>query len=199
MEHPASPFYGEETLNDLLAKDLRRGLYVQEEALDTISWDEENNPSKKYHPTIHYPDAFLDEDQNDENSAEELLHEEGGYLATFEYASSSDTVEIYLKEMSVVPLLTVDEEISLAKRIEQGRAAQYELLQSNGKTSPEKRHLLEETTHDGSLARDHIIKANTRLVVSIAKRYMGRGVPFLDLIQEGNLGLMKAVEKFEYR
>jgi RNA polymerase primary sigma factor len=109
-----------------------------------------------------------------------------------------DTVEIYLKEMSRVALLKVDEEISLAKRIQGGKEARLELADLPPRNSSAERIVLEATIEDGRLARDHIIKANTRLVVSIAKRYIGHGVPFLDLIQEGNLGLMKAVEKYDY-
>jgi RNA polymerase primary sigma factor len=95
-------------------------------------------------------------------------------------------------------LLSNDEEVTLAKKIEQGRAAKV-TLQNNGHHSADERVCLEEVLHEGVDARDHLIRANTRLVVSIAKKYIGRGVPFLDLIQEGNLGLMKAVEKFEYQ
>ena len=108
-----------------------------------------------------------------------------------------DTVEIYLKEMSRVPLLTSEEEVSIAQRIQKGREAHLELVASPTRDNSEKYHMLEEIIEDGRLAREHIIKANTRLVVSIAKRYIGHGVPFLDLIQEGNLGLMKAVEKYD--
>jgi len=111
--------------------------------------------------------------------------------------SSDDTVGLYLKEMSRVPLLTVSEELDLAMRIESGRQAKVELLRMTGRKRTLERARLEALVEDGLLARDHLIKANTRLVVSIAKRYMGRGVPFLDLIQEGNLGLMKAVEKYD--
>lgn len=113
--------------------------------------------------------------------------------------SSDDTVGLYLKEMSRVPLLNVEEELDLAKRIERGKDARRDLNRSNGSTSSTRRVELENSIFDGQLAREHLIKANTRLVVSIAKRYIGRGVPFLDLIQEGNLGLMKAVEKYEYQ
>ena len=112
---------------------------------------------------------------------------------------SDDTVEIYLKEMSQVPLLSVEEEVALAKRIEAGRKGKSQLAKGNGRIKAKKRAQLEATITDGLLAREHIIKANTRLVVSIAKKYIGHGVPFLDLIQEGNLGLMKAVEKFDYK
>ncbi len=113
--------------------------------------------------------------------------------------SSDDTIGLYLKEMSRVPLLRLEEEQSLAKRIESGKTARKELARLNGSTPARKKVELEQVIEDGVLAREHLIKANTRLVVSIAKRYIGRGVPFLDLIQEGNLGLMKAVEKYEYQ
>lgn len=110
-----------------------------------------------------------------------------------------DNLEMYLREMSIYPLLTHQEEIDIAIRIEHGRAAQTALARMNGGSNKKKRRLLEIAITDGSRARDQIIKANTRLVVSVAKKYMGCGIPFLDLIQEGNLGLMRAVEKFEYR
>jgi RNA polymerase primary sigma factor len=110
-----------------------------------------------------------------------------------------DTVGLYLKEMSTVPLLNMAQEVDLAKRIEAGKKARRQLNKTNGQTPPAKYAELQEVIEDGRLAREHLIKANTRLVVSIAKKYMGRGVPFLDLIQEGNLGLMKGVSKFDYR
>lgn len=113
--------------------------------------------------------------------------------------SSDDTVGLYLKEMARVPLLTTEEEVELAMRLEAGNAAREELARHDGHLDEETRRALEAIVEDGRAARDHLIKANTRLVVSIAKRYIGRGVHFLDLIQEGNLGLMKAVEKFDYK
>ena len=113
--------------------------------------------------------------------------------------SSDDTIGLYLKEMSRVPLLSIEEELCLARRIEAGKQARQELGTTNGRTAVRRRRELNQVMEDGLLAREHLIKANTRLVVSIAKRYIGRGVPFLDLIQEGNLGLMKAVEKYEYQ
>ena len=112
--------------------------------------------------------------------------------------SSDDTIGLYLKEMSRVPLLGLNEETEIARRVEDGRASKKELDRSNGSCPPDRKLLLQSLIEDGILAREHLIKANTRLVVSVAKRYVGRGVPFLDLIQEGNLGLMKAVEKFDY-
>ena len=119
-------------------------------------------------------------------------------FSNLENISSDDTIGLYLKEMSRVPLLTMEEELDIAQRIELGRNSKKELDRSNGSTPIDRKIILEGEIEDGLLARDHLIKANTRLVVSVAKRYIGRGVPFLDLIQEGNLGLMKAVEKFDY-
>jgi RNA polymerase primary sigma factor len=113
--------------------------------------------------------------------------------------STDDTVGLYLKEMARVPLLTNEQEVDLAKRIERGGKAEQVLERMPGNASLRRRAELQGHLEDARAAREHIIKANTRLVVSIAKKYMGRGVPFLDLIQEGNLGLMKAVEKFDYR
>jgi len=117
--------------------------------------------------------------------------------------SSDDTVGLYLKEMARVPLLNNQEEVTLARSLKQGIKARRELarLGNNGKgrnMHDEKRAELMLLVEEGRAAREHLIKANTRLVVSIAKKYIGGGVPFLDLIQEGNLGLMKAVEKFDY-
>ena len=111
--------------------------------------------------------------------------------------SSDDTVGLYLKEMARVPLLSTEEEVRLAKLLERGNKAQRQLMRKS--YSSAEKDKLTKKVQDGKTARDHLIEANTRLVVSIAKKYMGRGVPFLDLIQEGNLGLMKAVEKFDYR
>lgn len=110
-----------------------------------------------------------------------------------------DITGLYIKEMSLVPLLTAEEERNLAVRIENGRQAKEELSRLGSRSAPAIRRRLEAVVQDGAQAREHLIKANTRLVVSIAKRYIGHGVPFLDLIQEGNLGLMKAVEKYEYQ
>lgn len=114
------------------------------------------------------------------------------------HISSDDTISLYLREMSRVPLLSSEEERSLAIRIEKGDEAKITLGQLDGNATIQQKEELQELVDSGQEARDHLIKANTRLVVSIAKRYTNRGVPFLDLIQEGNLGLMKAVEKFDY-
>jgi RNA polymerase primary sigma factor len=117
--------------------------------------------------------------------------------------TSSDPVRMYLKEIGRVPLLTAPQEVELAKRIEAGSFAAVKLadLSAAGELDtldfPERRRL-QRVSRDGEQAKSELIQANLRLVVSIAKRYVGRGMLFLDLIQEGNLGLMRAVEKFDY-
>ncbi len=110
---------------------------------------------------------------------------------------TNDTIGLYFKEVSRVPLLTADEEVALAQRIESGRLARAEL--ARGYVSDRRRVELRRLVEDGWKAREHLVTANSRLVISIAKKYMNRGVPFLDLIQEGNIGLMRATKKFEYR
>jgi RNA polymerase primary sigma factor len=109
---------------------------------------------------------------------------------------SDDTVSLYLREVGNIPLLTAEQEVDLAKRIERGVAAQA-MYVTGGKPSARKEYL--RLIDDGEAARHHLTKANSRLVIAMAKKYMNQGVPFLDLIQEGNLGLMKAVEKFDWR
>jgi RNA polymerase primary sigma factor len=111
--------------------------------------------------------------------------------------ATSDPVKDYLKQIGKVPLLNAEQEVELAKRIEAGLFAEEKLAES-GSLRPESRDDLEWIADDGRRAKDHLLEANLRLVVSLAKRYTGRGMLFLDLIQEGNLGLIRAVEKFDY-
>jgi len=110
-----------------------------------------------------------------------------------------DPVGLYLREMARVPLLTTEQEIDLATRIAAGKECNRKLNRLNGRAARMDCTPLLDSIQDGEHARASLIQANTRLVVSIAKKYVGRGVPFLDLIQEGNLGLMKAVEKYDHR
>ncbi len=113
-------------------------------------------------------------------------------------AIGTDSVKTYLKEIGRVPLLTASQEIDLAKRIEAGLFARERLETEEG-LGGELRADLEWIADDGDRARQRMLEANLRLVVSIAKRYTGRGMLFLDLIQEGNLGLIRTIEKFDYR
>ncbi|WP_103563426.1 RNA polymerase sigma factor RpoD [Actinomadura rubteroloni] len=112
-------------------------------------------------------------------------------------APTSDLVRIYLREIGRVPLLTAEEEVELAKSIEAGLFAADKLAHI-AVASPGERLELQQLARDGNRAKQRLTEANLRLVVSIAKRYVGRGMLFLDLIQEGNLGLIRAVEKFDY-
>jgi len=149
---------------------------------------------------------FVEDATTTEPSEDELaIHEEAetdvghdldldDYLANID---TDDTIGLYLKEVSRVPLLTAEEEVELAQRIERGRIAREELARGNA--SQRRRMELRKLIEDGWAAREHLITANSRLVISVAKKYMGRGVPFLDLIQEGNIGLIRATKKFDYR
>ncbi|HHX45007.1 MAG TPA: sigma-70 family RNA polymerase sigma factor [Chloroflexi bacterium] len=133
-------------------------------------------------------DAELDE--------EDLLERDEGTKANLDDISADDTVSLYLKQMGQVRLLTGAEEVMLAQQIEEGDKARARLRDKS--LSPEERARQQDLVDLGEQARVKLVEANTRLVVSVAKKYIGQGVPFLDLIQEGNIGLMKAVEKFDY-
>ncbi|WP_345383245.1 RNA polymerase sigma factor [Pseudonocardia yuanmonensis] len=118
-----------------------------------------------------------------------------------ELTASADSVRAYLKQIGKVALLNAEEEVELAKRIEAGLYAAERLrraIEASEKLSPQLRRDLRWIVRDGERAKNHLLEANLRLVVSLAKRYTGRGMAFLDLIQEGNLGLIRAVEKFDY-
>ncbi|MGI9018625.1 MAG: sigma-70 family RNA polymerase sigma factor, partial [Euzebya sp.] len=113
-------------------------------------------------------------------------------------ATAGDPVRMYLREIGQVQLLSAEEEIDLAKRYEAGLLAATRLLDAE-RLPPERRRQLLRLQRGGERAKSRLVEANLRLVVSIAKRYVGRGMVLLDLIQEGNLGLIRAVEKFDYR
>jgi len=136
----------------------------------------------------------LIEEEEGEDEAQLEISPDDNYLANID---TDDTIGLYLKEVGRVPLLTAVEEVELAQRIERGRLAREELARGN--VTPRRRQELQMLNEDGWLAREHLITANSRLVISVAKKYMGRGVPFLDLIQEGNIGLIRAAKKFDYR
>jgi RNA polymerase primary sigma factor len=112
--------------------------------------------------------------------------------------ATADPVKDYLKQIGKVPLLNAEQEVELAKRIEAGLFAEEKLAEGGRSLSTDQRIDLEWIAEDGTRAKNHLLEANLRLVVSLAKRYTGRGMLFLDLIQEGNLGLIRAVEKFDY-
>jgi len=138
-------------------------------------------------------EELLEEEETEEDIRKEISIEEN-YLANID---TDDTIGLYLKEVGRVPLLTAEEEVELAQRIEHGRLSREELARGN--VGQRRRQELQYLIQDGWMAREHLITANSRLVISVAKKYMGRGVPFLDLIQEGNIGLIRAAKKFDYR
>ena len=139
---------------------------------------------------------FREEEETEEAADEEVVGAERLDI-DLDLIDIDDSISLYLKEIGRVPLLTAEEEVSLAKRMERGKDARLRLTQ--GIDDPHERDRLLNAVRDGQAAQEHLIKANSRLVVSVAKKYVGRGVPFLDLIQEGNIGLIRAVKKFDYR
>ena len=149
---------------------------------------------------IQYTEETSDDDVDEDDIDLSDIDDEDdtiGFDDDLSNIDTDDTIGLYLKEVSRVPLLTADEEVELAQRIEKGRLAREELARVN--VTPERRVELRLMIEDSWEARDHLITANSRLVISVAKKYMGRGVPFLDLIQEGNIGLIRATKKFDYR
>ncbi len=126
----------------------------------------------------------------------ENLVEDEGYQQALD---TDDVVGLYLKEAGRVPLLTAEEEVELAKRMDAGRYAAEQLSESDGQLPRAVRRELEALVEDGKAAQEYLVRANSRLVISVAKKYIGRGVPFLDLIQEGNIGLIRAARKFEWQ
>jgi RNA polymerase primary sigma factor len=190
-------------VRELVAKGKERGFLTTEDILDALA---------PLDPTPEQIDAvyLLLQDENievvemvDELDAEEFAREARSArdeeLAL--KAPTNDPVRMYLKEIGKVPLLTAEQEVILAKAIEEGEAATVELdtAVAGAKKLPTIRmRELQRVERQGQLAKKKLIEANLRLVVSIARRYVGRGMLLLDLIQEGNLGLIRAVEKFDY-
>jgi len=195
--------FKDDVVAELLEKAELQGYLTTDDVLETLPEVENSTDQLEdllltlQEAGIDIPDghADIDEGSKDEEAEEDEREPEEEF---FELTgiSSDDTVGLYLKEMARVPLLTTNQEVQLAQLLVKARAARKQLSR-NGHNAV-RRLVLEKSIEEGRLAREHLIKANTRLVVSIAKKYVGRGVPFLDLIQEGNLGLMKAVEKFDY-
>ncbi|CAL9584597.1 RNA polymerase sigma factor [Saccharothrix sp. NPDC042600] len=157
---------------------------------------------------------LIDEPVEDEPAEEEAKPGEGDFVwdeeesealrqarKDAELTASADSVRAYLKQIGKVALLNAEEEVELAKRIEAGLYAAERVRRAeeeSEKLTPQLRRDLRWIVRDGERAKNHLLEANLRLVVSLAKRYTGRGMAFLDLIQEGNLGLIRAVEKFDY-
>jgi RNA polymerase primary sigma factor len=147
------------------------------------------------------PDAaeaewLADEEAEYASFIENDIMNDAGYQQALD---SDDVVGLYLKEAGRVPLLVAAEEVALAKRMERAEIARQQLEELGDQLPMDDRYTLQEWVDDGELAQEHLVRANARLVISVAKKYIGRGVPFLDLIQEGNIGLIRATNKFDYR
>jgi RNA polymerase primary sigma factor len=159
------------------------------ENLDELLKDEEEREDQDVDA-----EEAKDDDQDLPTAVEKALV--GGDSASLDQLPIDDIIDLYLKEMARVPLLSREQEVELASKLHMGREAQRALEEKD--PLPAERDRLQSVVDAGQAARDHLIRANTRLVVSVAKKYMNRGVPFLDLIQEGNIGLMKAVDRFDH-
>jgi RNA polymerase primary sigma factor len=141
---------------------------------------------------------LIEEEEMMDFEPEEILQDPA--VGDITAVSPDDPVGLYFRQMAQEPLLTAQEEIDLAKRIELGKQARETLFRLGREKCSDHIYVqLERLISDGQAAREHLGRANTRLVVSIAKRYMGQGLPFPDLIQEGNVGLMRAVDKYDYK
>jgi RNA polymerase primary sigma factor len=206
-----SPFEEMELVNALLADATERGYITFDQIMEALPEVEDNLPLLE---TIMEELQALgvsiyeseEEAERSEDAGESLgdgsfLDEQPHAAPLFDLSNVpiDDSVGLYFREMGQQSLLSAEEEVQLAKEIEAGRMAEGQLESLDGQVSLEDRDDLERTREVGDAARAHLIRANTRLVVSIAKKYRGRGLQFLDLIQEGNVGLMKAVEKYDYR
>ena len=182
----------EQNFDELMEVLETRGIAIADLAADEIIDDAElaDNLDK---------DRTEELDEAGRNGIERAAMEARAEAMADARVKTNDPVRQYLQEIGRVKLLTLEEEINLARRIEDGEEARRRLAEEINELADRERRGLQRVVEDGELARQHLIEANLRLVVSIAKKYNGRGMSFLDLIQEGNQGLIRAVEKFEYR
>ncbi len=211
MTNITSPFDEMEMVQNLLSEATEKGYLTYDQIIEVIPEVEANmavldtilEEAQELGITIYESEdeARMAGDDSLDVLDNDLYENGNGHAAPLFDLSGvpiDDSVGLYFREMGQQSLLSADEEVQLAKEIEQGRAAQLQLGEHGDlldlNTSEEMICLIEM----GEMARAHLIRANTRLVVSIAKKYRGRGLQFLDLIQEGNVGLMKAVEKYDY-
>ena len=200
-------------IQELLIRADQRGYVTFEDVLEVL--DEDGDDANALEALLYELDELgielrqesespdrlmLGDDMDMEFEPEEILQDPG--VGDINAVSADDPVGLYFRQMAQEPLLTAQEEIDLAKRIEIGKQARETLERvrtTNELANDAWFNNLDRLELDGQSAREHLGRANTRLVVSIAKRYMGQGLPFPDLIQEGNVGLMRAVDKYDYK
>ena len=166
---------------------------LDEESEPEPEEDEDEHPNKPEEPKEK--GAFVVRDDDDDDNLTPSGNPKRRVVAA---GATADPVKDYLKQIGRVSLLNAEQEVDLSERIEAGLYAQHLLDTEGDQLDFKRRRELKWAANDGKKAKDHLLEANLRLVVSLAKRYTGRGMLFLDLIQEGNLGLIKAVEKFDY-
>jgi len=193
-----------EDLDDLIGEDGEVAIDLEEAEIPAEETEEVEEAEPAAEPAASPEGASnvvkLNADGGEEEEEILVLGEDDDDLPAAQVAvagATADPVKDYLKQIGKVPLLNAEQEVELAKRIEAGLFAE-EKLAEHGKLSADQRLDMEWIAEDGTRAKNHLLEANLRLVVSLAKRYTGRGMLFLDLIQEGNLGLIRAVEKFDY-
>lgn len=168
-----------------------------DDARDEESEEDEAEKKRQLAQSVSAKGAFIvsDRDDDDDDNLTPAGNPKRRVVAT---GATADPVKDYLKQIGRVNLLTAEQEVDLSERIEAGLYAQHLLDTESGTLSFKRRRELKWAANDGQKVKSHLLEANLRLVVSLAKRYTGRGMLFLDLIQEGNLGLIRAVEKFDY-
>ena len=182
-----------ETLPQLIELGRVRGYLTEDQVLERFP-EAEDDPNIIELIQARLARAEIELHRDDENHIDEIVDYRP---ASLDGIDSDDTISLYFREVGSVPLLNREEEVALAKRIERGRKSRRQLMSGRDLVSND-RFEIERVAADGQAAWDHLVKANSRLVISMAKKYRGQGVPFLDLIQEGNVGLMKAADKFDY-
>lgn len=190
----------QEPLNHLVLKGQDQGFLTQRQIFDTFP-DIKDNSEQLEALYLALDEEGIRIAKSDNGTVEEgEEHEDEFFVDEIDVDFNiDDTVALYLKEISRIPLLTATEEVQLAKAIERGKKSVRLLAQTRSKPNGHSLDHLKREIQLGKQARRKLIEANFRLVVSIAKKYIGHGVSFMDLIQEGNIGLIRAVEKFEYQ
>jgi RNA polymerase primary sigma factor len=193
-----------DVIQELLARAELRGYVTYDDLVEVIADDfDEANVETLLEELEEFGVEIRQEEKKSpllelQSEDEEDSSEEEGIIADINAVSADDPVGLYFRQMAQEPLLTAQEEIDLAKQIERGKTARKKLDFASDLSMSQRAELIAHIELSQE-AREHLGRANTRLVVSIAKRYMGQGLPFPDLIQEGNVGLMRAVDKYDYK
>jgi RNA polymerase primary sigma factor len=184
---------------ELLARGRRQGFVTYDDVLELLPEVEEDlEQLEQVYALLEESGVPLRAEADGPDEADEADEVTPTGRPDYDGIDSDDTISLYLREVSRIALLTADQEVDLSQRIERGVAARLALA-ADEPLRPAERKELNRVSDDGEAARQHLVRANSRLVIAMAKKYMNQGVPFLDLIQEGNLGLMKAADKFDWR